>query len=161
DIAVTSLNTNTVSILLNNPNGTFANGGTPATGVGPRGIAAGDFDGGGDTDPRGDNLNATTPSTPLHNSAGRFTPPPPTATGSNPYAVTLGDLDGDGDLDIATSNSGSSTVSVFRNNGSGGFTPADGSPFTVGLSPGGVVMGDFDEDRVLDLATANFGSNTA
>ncbi len=42
DIAVTSNNTNTVSILLNNGNGTFTNGGTPATGAGPRGIAAGD-----------------------------------------------------------------------------------------------------------------------
>src|SRR5438445_821642 len=79
----------------------------------------------------------------------------PLTTANNPYAVTVGDLDGDGDLDIATTNSGSSSVSVFRNNGSGGFTPADGSPFAVGVSPGGIVIGDFDEDRVVDLSTAN------
>src|SRR5262249_60343337 len=46
-----------------------------------------------------------------------------------------------------------------RNNGWGGSPPADGPPLPVGVSPGGAVMGAFDEDRVLDLATANFGSN--
>jgi Ca2+-binding RTX toxin-like protein len=74
--------------------------------------------------------------------------------------VTVGDLDGDGDLDIATTNSGSSSVSVFLNNGSATFTAADGNPFAVGVSPGGIVMGDFDEDGRLDLSTANFGSNS-
>ena len=84
----------------------------------------------------------------------------PLATGNNPYAVTLGDLDGDGDLDIAVSNSGSSSVSVFINFGPAVFAPATGSPFAVGVSPGGVVMADFDGDGYLDLSTSNFGSNT-
>ena len=74
--------------------------------------------------------------------------------------MTVGDLDGDGDLDIAVTNSGTSSVSVFLNNGPAAFTPATGSPFAVGVSPGGVVMGDFDEDGDLDISTANFGSNT-
>ena len=108
-----------------------------------------------------DNFGANTLSILLNNGSGGFTASgAPLATGNNPYAVTVGDLDGDGDLDIATTNSGSSSVSVFRNNGSAGFTPADGSPFAVGVSPGGIVMGDFNEDGVLDLSTANFGSNT-
>ena len=97
----------------------------------------------------------------LNNGSGVFTAlGAPLATANNPYAVTVGDLDGDGDLDIATSNSGNSSISVFRNDGSGAFTPASGSPFAVGVSPGGVVMGDFDEDGDLDLSTANFGSST-
>ena len=44
--------------------------------------------------------------------------------------------------------------------GSAVFAPATGSPFAVGVSPGGVVMGDFDGDGYLDLSTSNFGSNT-
>jgi hypothetical protein len=58
-------------------------------------------------------------------------------------------------------NSGSSSISVFINNGTGNVNPANGSPFAVGVSPGGVVLADFDEDGDLDLSTANFGSNTA
>ena len=161
DIAVTNNTTNTVSILLNNGAGGFTAAAPAATGAGPRGIAAGDLDGDGDADLAVANFGANTLSILLNNGSGGFAAlGAPLATGNNPYAVTVGDLDGDGDLDIAATNSGGSSVSVFRNNGSAAFTPATGSPFAVGVSPGGVVMGDFDEDGDLDLSTANFGSNT-
>ena len=162
DVAVTSNTTNTVTILLsNNGAGGFTAAAPAATGAGPRGIAAGDFDGDGDADLAVANFGANTLSILLNNGSGVFTAlGAPLATANNPYAVTVGDLDGDGDLDIATSNSGNSSISVFRNDGSGAFTPASGSPFAVGVSPGGVVMGDFDEDGDLDLSTANFGSST-
>ena len=109
------------------------------------------------------NFGANTALDPAQQRLGRIHAPRarPLATGNNPYAVTVGDLDGDGDLDIAVTNSGGAPSSVFLNNGSAAFTPATGSPFAVGVSPGGVVMGDFDEDGDLDLSTANFGSNTA
>ena len=160
DIAVTSNNTNNVSILLNNGSGAFAAAPSAATGAGPRGIAAGDIDGDGDNDLVVANFSANTLSILLNNGAAGFAAGTPLTTGNNPYAVSLGDLDGDGDLDIAVSNSGSSSVSVFINLGSAVFTPATGSPFAVGVSPGGVVMGDFDGDGYLDLSSSNFGSNT-
>src|SRR5262249_36355841 len=124
------------------------------------GVAAGHIDGDGDNDLVVANLSANSVSIVLNNGAAGFTAGTPLTTGNNPYAVTLGDLDGDGDLDIVVSNSGSSSVSVFINFGSAVFRPATGSPFAVGVSPGGVVMADFAGDGYLDLSTSNFGSNT-
>ena len=157
DIAVANNNTNNVSILFNGVAPTV----TIPVGTGPRGIAAGDLDGDGDLDLAVANFGANTVSILLNNGSGGFTAGAPVATGNNPYAVAVGDLDGDGDRDIAVTNSGGSSITVLINNGLAGFTPASGSPFGVGVSPGGIVMGDFDEDGDLDLSNVNFGSNTA
>jgi hypothetical protein len=158
EIAVTDNTLNTVLIF---PNGFGATVSVP-TGSSPRGLAAGDIDGDGDNDLVVGNFLANSVSVLKNNGSGAFTPSgSPVPTGNNPYAVTMGDLDGDGDLDVAVTNSGSSSVTVLLNDGTGVFTPASGSPFPVGVSPGGVAMGDFDEDGDLDLTTANFGSNTA
>ena len=159
DIAVTNNSNNNVSILLNNGNGTFTAAGSAATGTGPR-ASRRVISMATEIPTLWSTTSAPTPVDPAQQRLGRIHARARLATGNNPYAVTVGDLDGDGDLDIATCNSGSSSVSVFRNNGSAGFTPADGSPFAVGVSAGGIVMGDFNEDGVLDLSTANFGSNT-
>ena len=76
------------------------------------------------------------------------------------HHIALGDLDGDHDLDMAVANLGSNDVSVFVNNGAAGFSAASGSPFAVGATPFAIVMGDFDEDGDVDLATTNRGSGT-
>lgn len=164
DIAVTNNSSNNATILLNNGSASFsaASGSPVATGAGPRDVASGDVDRDGDLDLVVGNFSANNLSILLNDGAGHFTAAatPPLVTGNNPYRVILADLDGDRDLDIAVSNSGSSSVSAFINNGRGTFTPADSSPFGVGVSPGGVIAGDFDKDGFLDLATANFGSNS-
>jgi hypothetical protein len=42
---------------------------------------------------------------------------------------------------------------------SSGFNPASGSPISVGTSPDGVAIADFNGDGIPDMAIANFGSN--
>ena len=85
------------------------------------------------------------------------------ATGAGPSGVATGDLNGDGKRDLVVANQGSNTVSVYLNTTpKGAATPtfAPVGTFATGNSPDAVALGDFTGDGKLDIATANFTSNT-
>jgi hypothetical protein len=89
----------------------------------------------------------------------------PFATGLQaPTALAVGDFNGDNNTDIALadgSGAGPANVAVLLANGQGGFAPAPGSPFpSGGVKPDAISAGDFNDDGNLDLAVANFASNT-
>jgi hypothetical protein len=63
---------------------------------------------------------------------------------------------GDANHAASTSTGTSQTVNALL---SSGFNPASGNPITVGTSPDGVAIADFNGDGILDMAIANFGSN--
>lgn len=99
------------------------------------------------------------------NSQGAF---PPTATRYNPAIVgpaygAVADFNHDGKLDFASANFGSYNVSILLGDGQGSFqqpirnfTTQNGS---MGRSPRAIVVGDFNSDDHLDLATSNYESN--
>jgi type II secretory pathway component GspD/PulD (secretin) len=62
--------------------------------------------------------------------------------------------------DLVIANSTSNNVTVLLGNGDGTFQEAGGSPYTVGTSPGAIVLADFNGDGDLDFAVANQGDNT-
>jgi hypothetical protein len=74
--------------------------------------------------------------------------------------VAVGDFNNDSRLDIVVANSGTNNVGIFLSNGTGTFsnqttysTGPDSQPYSVAVL-------DFDNDTVLDIAVANYGSNS-
>ena len=84
----------------------------------------------------------------------------PLAVGTAPGAIAHGDFNGDGFQDIVTANATANSVTVLMGSVGGAFTAATGSPFAVDSNPVSVVVGDFNGDGHLDIATANLLANS-
>ena len=70
-------------------------------------------------------------------------------------SMAAGDVDGDGDVDLVAASG--YDVRVRLGNGLGGFeSPPGGQSYAAGNRPISVVLGDFNRDGVLDVATANY-----
>ncbi|HEV3229753.1 MAG TPA: VCBS repeat-containing protein [Solirubrobacteraceae bacterium] len=169
-IAVANSTTNNVSLLLGNgsgafgpaPGSPFAVGGTGPVALGIVSNGAGGFLAAANAGSA--NVSVLAPN-PDGSGFSGLVPGSPFATGLHSVtAMAVGDFNGDGSPDVALvdgSGSGPANVAVLLGNKQGGFTPAPGSPFSSGGgSPDAIAVGDFNDDGKLDLAVANFGSNT-
>jgi FG-GAP-like repeat/RTX calcium-binding nonapeptide repeat (4 copies) len=144
---------NTISVLRNNGDGTFASPEDWTVGNGVLDVTSADLDGDGDLDVVTANRGDNTLSVLRNNGDGTFATPTQLAVGDNPTDVVAGDLDGDGDLDLANSNFRGSNISVLYNNGDGTF----GQPtyVTTDQYPGLSTPTDLDGDGDLDLALSH------
>jgi hypothetical protein len=162
DVAVASLGSNSVSVLINNGNGTFANKVDYTTATAPQSVATADFNGDGKPDIVAANLSSNSVSVFLNNGNGTFATKVDYTVGTSPYSVTAADFNADGKVDLATANGGSDNVSVLINNGTGTFaTKVD---YTTGTSssPRAIIAADFNGDGKPDLAAAdNSTTNTS
>ncbi|MFJ4189599.1 FG-GAP repeat domain-containing protein [Kitasatospora sp. NPDC089509] len=121
----------------------------------PRGVATGDFTGGGRTDLVVANAGDGTVSVLLNDGAGGFAPQRTFPAGAGPTSVAVGDLRGIGVRDLVVADQDDSVVSVLLGNGDGTFQPA--RTFPTGSHPDAVALGDFRGTGTLDLAVANLG----
>jgi Flp pilus assembly secretin CpaC len=89
-------------------------------------------------------------------------PNSPISVGTTPVAIATGDLSADGVPDIAVVNQGDNTVSVLLGSANldGTFTAARGSPLPTASTPAGVVIANFANGAVPDIAVTNKGSST-
>ena len=115
DLVVANYDSNTVSVLRNNGNGTFAAKVDYATGAYPSSVTTADFNGDGRPDLAvANNISSdNTVSVLLGNSDGTFAAKVDYSTGFYPKFATAGDFNGDGKPDLAVAND--YTVSVLLN----------------------------------------------
>jgi FG-GAP-like repeat/RTX calcium-binding nonapeptide repeat (4 copies) len=159
---------NSISILRNNGDGTFAAPVSITTGIGPFTLP-GDLDGDGDIDLAVSHAEEDTIAILLNDGTGNFTASTPFATGDRPKIDEIADLDGDGDLDLLsvdtvalnlnTADESGNSLSFHRNNGNGSFAPAE--TLVVGEGVWEVNTADLDGDGDLDLMTPNQAEDTA
>jgi hypothetical protein len=133
------------------------------TGVGPSGIAMGDFNGDGNLDVAVGNFDGHDIAVLLGNGDGTFGPAViyPSADGNITPQIAVGDFNGDGKQDLAVTNftTDNSTVSIFLGNGDGTFQPQ--VPYLVGSEAYGIAVGDFNRDGKQDLVVTNDTDNSA
>jgi Bacterial Ig-like domain (group 3)/FG-GAP-like repeat len=76
--------------------------------------------------------------------------------------LAVGDFNGDGKPDIAVTDSAQKQVVVYLNSGNGSFSSPITTPIQMGaLGAGAIVVGDFNEDRKLDLIVGTIAGSQA
>ncbi|WP_324673674.1 FG-GAP-like repeat-containing protein [Hymenobacter sp. GOD-10R] len=144
---------NTLSVRLNDGNGTFSGTQEVPVAAISYSIVARDVDGDGDLDILSSNENSTV-SVHLNDGKANFSGSQEIPV-SGYYKLAVGDIDGDGDLDFVTANylplNGS--LSIRRNNGNGKFS---GNQEIISGSANALSLSDMDGDGDLDLVTTDY-----
>jgi hypothetical protein len=162
DLAIPNANSNNVSVLLGNGDGTFQAAQNFPVGGGPISVTSADFNDDGKLDLAVAHANPNNVSVLLGNGDGTFQAAQnvDVAAGSGVGSVTSTDFNDDGESDLAivtNSFSSSGDVSVLLGNGDGTFGAPQ--PFGVGSGPRTVISADFNTRGGMDLAVANNGSD--
>ena len=159
---------NSVYILLNNGDGTFANGSPVPGGYEPWSLAVGDFNGDGKLDLAvADWYNAQVTILP-GNGNGTFQQPETVNVGNGPFSIAVGDFNQDGIPDLAVANNYDGTIAILLGNTSGSFSPdywinaSVGPPSWLNFSwntngPWSIAAGNFNGNGIPDLASVSIG----
>ncbi|HEY6334104.1 MAG TPA: FG-GAP-like repeat-containing protein, partial [Blastocatellia bacterium] len=160
DLVYTDNGHNTANVLLATAGGGFT-AVTPGTSVGsvPEFVAIGDFNRDGKLDLAIANENSNNVTILTGNGDGTFAADATISVGDGPQAIAVGDFNQDGKPDLATVNFRDDDVSILEGDGSGGFAEVAGLSLTVGATPVGLAVGDFNRDGKDDIVTANLESD--
>jgi hypothetical protein len=159
DLAIT---THGLAVYLGNGDGTFRGPVNYPAGPYPEWATAGDFNSDGNVDLAVIDSEKSRVAILLGNGDGSFQKPIYFAAGEATSSAAVGDFNGDGIPDLAvTHNIGGATgwggVRILLGVGDGTFVK--GQDFNAGQTPNAILVGDFNGDGKLDLATANAGGS--
>jgi FG-GAP-like repeat len=157
DIVTANDESDTVSVLLNNGNGTFQPAKTYVVGTHPYSVEIGDLADNGTMDIVTSNDKGADVSVLIGNGDGTFRPVRNYQTlGANPDSMKLAALVKGGPLDIVTGNYGSNSVSVLMGYGNGTFRPA--KTYAVGPLPDDIAIAPLTPNANPSIVVANSGS---
>ncbi|MFC1700184.1 FG-GAP-like repeat-containing protein, partial [Patescibacteria group bacterium] len=159
DIVTTNASSNSISIYINDGDGTYASQVQYNTETYPRSVSVGDLDNDGWEDIAVANRDSNLVSVFINAGDGTFAADVTYTSGSSPYGISIKDLDNDGYNDISTANYGADTVSVLVNDGDGTFDGGK-TDYSSGANPTSVSVGDVDNDGYNDIATSNWTDST-
>ncbi|MBX3394158.1 MAG: VCBS repeat-containing protein [Phycisphaerae bacterium] len=165
DLAVVNSSDSTISLFLNNGDGTFTMAAPITVSNGPRAVCIADLDNDGLPDMAVTCFTANSITLLRNQGGGQFVPVAPFVTGNQPFGVAAGDIDGDGfiDLLVGRAEANSPSVCVHRNMGNLVFGSAEA--VTVlngsgnGVRPRSVALADVDGDGDLDIISGNGDAN--
>lgn len=155
DVAAANYESSSVSIFLGKGNGTFNTDGIVSTCAFPYSAVAADFNNDGHAD-----MALACGSILLGKGDGTFDVLQADFSACSVKFLAVGDFDGDGKLDIVSDddNNSSGRVCVFLGNGDGTFQSP--SFYSTGTRPFSIAVGDLNRDGKIDLAVADYASNT-
>ena len=163
DLAVANLHTHNIGVFLGYGDGEFSPQTTYLTGTysSPRCVAAGDFNEDGWVDIAVANSGLNNIGILLGNGKGEFSLQTTcfTGNGSAPPSIAVSHFNADGQLDIAVANFGRGNIGIFLGYGNGTFSPQTTYDTGTHSNPMSIVTGDLNNDGILDLVVANFGTN--
>jgi hypothetical protein len=164
DISVANSDTDNIGIFLGYGNLSFANEIKYSTGFqsSPYAIAVGDFNNDTYLDIVVANYGSDNVGIFLGYGNGSFTNQTSysTSSGFSPRSVAVTDFNNDTILDIVIAYQDSNNLGVFLGHGNGTFANAISFSLGYGSHPFSVVVGDFNDDKKVDIAIANDGTDS-
>jgi hypothetical protein len=162
DIGVANSGNHNIGIFLGYGNMSFANQVTYSTGSysSPHSVALGDFNNDTRLDIVVANYGSGNVGVFLGYENGSFENQMTYLTGAEPFFVAVGDFNNDTILDIVVANQDTNNLGILLGYGNGTFESVMLLSMGYGSHPFSVVVGDFNNDRKLDFAVANNGTDS-